>query len=163
MKKIFWFWLALFLSVGLAACSSLNFDSAQQVAPGDMKVVLLNTIDSKAPKAKESVKPFYYGDMVYAYMTLGWNQNTQAKNIHVKWRNAAGAVMADQDRSPKFAQDPHHVWFWVNTAQLGKGAASVEIAVDGQAKVIPFDIVDAKPLEKKTPWYKRLFKRSQMD
>ena len=68
--------------------------------------------------------------------------------------------MAEQDRLPKYTRDPHHVWFWVNTAQLGTGSVSTEILIDGQSvKVIPFDVVDAKRYEAKTPWYQRLFKR----
>lgn len=125
-----------------------------------MQVVLINTVDSKAEKTKKSKTQFNYGDMVYAYMTLGWDQNIHARTIDVKWRNSAGAVMAEQDRLPKYTRDPHHVWFWINTAQLGKGTVSSEILIDGQSvRVLPFEVVDAKPLKDKTPWYRRLFSR----
>ena len=160
MKKIFWSFTFFVLSLGLVACSSLRSVGQVRVEPGDMHVVLLNTVDSKAASTKKSKTQFYYGDMVYAYMTLGWDQNIQARTIDVKWRNSAGAVMAEQDRLPKYTRDPHHVWFWINTAQLGKGSVSTEILIDGQSvKVIPFDIVDAKRYEAKTAWYQRLFKR----
>ena len=160
MKKIVWLFTCFVFSLGLVACSSLRSVGQVHVAPGDLHVVLLNTVDSKAASTKKSKEQFHYGDMVYAYMTLGWDQNTQARTIDVKWRNSAGAVMAEQDRLPKYTRDPHHVWFWINTAQLGKGSVSTEILIDGQSvKVIPFDIVDAKRYEVKTAWYQRLFKR----
>lgn len=164
VKKIFWLFLFVLMSVGLTACSSLRWWSKDvQVTPGDMKVVLLHTVDSKASKAKRSDTSFHYGDMVYTYMTLGWDQNTQAKAIHVKWRNSAGSVMTDQHRSPTYAHDPHHVWFWVNTAQLGKGVVSVEVLVDGKlVEVVPFEVLEARRLDGKDnrePWYRRWFKR----
>ncbi len=160
MKKIFCLFAFFVLSFGLTACSSLRSVGQADVEPGDLRVVLLNTVDSKAASTKKSKTQFHYGDMVYAYMTLGWDQNVQARTIDVRWRNSAGAVMAEQDRLPKYTRDPHHVWFWVNTAQLGTGSVSTEILIDGQsAKIIPFDVVDAKRYEAKTPWYQRLFKR----
>ena len=164
MKKFFWL-LAFFACLqSVTACSSLRSIGQVRVAPGDMHVVLLNTVDSKAPSTKKSKTQFHYGDMVYAYMTLGWDQNTQARTIDVKWRNSAGAVMAEQDRLPKYTRDPHHVWFWINTAQLGKGSVSTEILIDGQsAKIIPFDIVETKRYEAKTTWYQRLFKRKSAE
>lgn len=159
MKKIFWLFTFFVLSLGLVACSSLRSVGQEHVAPGNLHVVLLNTVDSKAATTKKSKTQFHYGDMVYAYMALGWDQNTQARTIDVKWRNSAGAVMAEQGRLPKYTRDPHHVWFWVNTAQLGKGSVSAEVLIDGQSvKVISFDIVDAKRYEAKTAWYQRLFK-----
>ena len=146
MKKFFWL-LAFFACLqSVTACSSLRSIGQVRVAPGDMHVVLLNTVDSKAPSTKKSKTQFHYGDMVYAYMTLGWDQNTQARTIDVKWRNSAGAVMAEQDRLPKYTLDPHHVWFWINTA-----------------KIIPFDIVETKRYEAKTTWYQRLFKRKSAE
>ena len=97
MKKIVWLFICFVLSLGLVACSSLRSVGQKHVAPGDLHVVLLNTVDSKAASTKKSKEQFHYGDMVYAYMTLGWDQNTQARTIDVKWRNSAGAVMAKQD------------------------------------------------------------------
>ena len=164
MKKIFWSFTFFVLSLGLVACSSLRSVGQVHVAPGDLHVVLLNTVDSKAASTKKSKTQFHYGDMVYAYMTLGWDQNIQARTVDVKWRNSAGAVMAEQDRLPKYTRDPHHVWFWINTAQLGKGSVSTEILIDGQsAKIIPFDIVETKRYEAKTTWYQRLFKRKSAE
>ena len=161
MKKNYLLIVFMALAIGLTGCSSMRiFGRGAQVAPGEMRVVLVNTVDSKAEKTTQSKKQFEYGDMVYAYMTLGWDQNNQARTIDVKWRNSAGAVMAEQDRLPKYTRDPHHVWFWINTAQLGKGFVSSEILIDGQsAQILPFEIVDAKRFEVKNPWYQRLFQR----
>lgn len=164
MKKILLLIAFCTLSIGLTACSSLRSIGQTRVAPGDMQVVLINTVDSKAPKTTKSKTQFNYGDMVYAYLTLGWDQNIHARTIDVKWRNSAGAVMAEQDRLPKYTRDPHHVWFWINTAQLGKGTVSSEILIDGQSvKLIPFEVVDAKRYEAKKPWYQRLFERKPTD
>ena len=52
------------------------------------------------------------------------------------------------------------MWFWINTAQLGKGSVSTEILIDGQSvKVIPLILWMPNVSEAKTAWYQRLFKR----
>lgn len=161
MKKNYLLIVFMALAIGLTGCSSMRiFGRGAPVAPGEMRVVLVNTVDSKAEKTTQSKKQFEYGDMVYAYMTLGWDQNNQARTIDVKWRNPAGAVMAEQDRLPKYTRDPHHVWFWINTAQLGKGLVSSEILIDGQtAQILAFEVVDPTPFRDKTPWYRQIFSR----
>ena len=160
MKKLIWLVMFLFFAVGLTACSTLKRNDVK-ANPGELQVVLVNTIDSKTPRTTKSKTQFNYGDMVYAYMTLGWDQNIQAKKIDVKWRNAAGFVMAEQDRFPRYARDPHHVWFWVNSAQLGKGTVSAEIFLDEQSvKVVSFDVVDPLRYEHKESWYNRIFKKN---
>ena len=83
MKKIVWLFICFVLSLGLVACSSLRSVGQKHVAPGDLHVVLLNTVDSKAASTKKSKEQFHYGDMVYAYMTLGWDQNTGYTDLMV--------------------------------------------------------------------------------
>ena len=84
MKKNYLLIVFMALAIGLTGCSSMRiFGRGAQVAPGEMRVVLVNTVDSKAEKTTQSKKQFEYGDMVYAYMTLGWDQNNQARTIDV--------------------------------------------------------------------------------
>ena len=143
-----------------AGCSTLN--SQAVVAPGQAKAILVDVVGGKG-EAGKTKNEFYFGDMVYMYVSLGWDDSQRAQSLNAKWVNAAGQVVAAKTYQPQYLKKPHHVWFWINSAQVGKGAVHAEVSADGQVFSIPFTVLEPLKQKVKTPWYKRIFKKKPVD
>lgn len=126
--------------------------------------VAVSTIDGTTEKGN-GLEQFGFGDMVYVYITLpelksGNVDNGRIKKLAVNWFNAGGEQVTSKQRVPTYTKTPHHVWFWINSAQLGKGKVHVDVLADGKlAHQVRFEVIEVSRL--KLPWYQRIFKKTE--
>lgn len=162
MKKILSSVAVVLTILALTGCSSLRGGKSEAVEPGQAKAILVDVVGGKAEVGKVQ-NEFHYGDMVYMYVTLGWNDGQRVQTLNAKWYNATGQVVATKIYKPEYLRNPHHVWFWINSAQLGKGAVRAEVTADGKLFSIPFTVLEPLKKEPKKPWYQRIFKKKPVE
>ena len=95
--------------------------------------------------AEDVTRVFTIGDRSNALLTFG-DVDKVSKDLEARWYHCGKVVTAYPYRV-KPAHDPHHVWFWINTKELGLGPAAVDVRERDTGKVLAktdFDVRDEK-------------------
>ncbi len=144
--------LCLVLAIG--ACSSVR--SEKDLLPGKVRVSIVEGVDGSVPGQKKT--KFVLGEMVYLYVSIGWSDVQQIKQAEVKWYNAKGEEVGSKMNKIDYARKPHHAWFWISSAQLGKGVVRADLYADGKFLVKKeFNIVGSSKKVVNKSWYEKLF------
>ncbi len=67
------------------------------------------------------------GENVYAYLTLEGKPEEQPKQLTAQWYHC-DKLIASYSLVSKPTTNPHHVWFWVNSSDMGAGVSYVNIS-----------------------------------
>lgn len=154
IKRKYRLMVLLLVVVNVAACSLLQPQEQSNLLPGQSKLVMAKGVNGKN-KPSEPTNEFKLGEMVYAYTSIGWSDTQRPISITAKWYNSKNVLVASQSRVVSYVHNPHHVWFWINSAQIEKGSGRIEILGDGRSmSTSEFVVSEVDKRGEKKPWYR---------
>lgn len=113
------------LAVSLLIGSGLSISAIAADTSENISMVTASSID-KNNKPEALSNNFAMGQQVYAYLTVNGKPESQPKQLEAKWYHCGKQVAAHPYTSKPF-KDPHHVWFWINSKELGAGSSRVDV------------------------------------
>ena len=124
LKKFF---ASFMLSIGVLATAH---QAAAEGGVVESRVVMAkNVVKNQGPN--NLTKDFSMGDKVFAYFTYKWDEKNPPQKLYARWYNCnklVGAAMF----VPNARKNPHNVWFWIDSNELGSGDAAVAVYADGK-------------------------------
>lgn len=166
MQRIFWLTvLGLCVSVTVyAAEQQLTFETPESLAlnPNVVKLADRNIPQStlalvtqvhETVHGKQNVgqitkqditKKIMIGGRAIAFLTFVGEPSLYPQKIETRWYHC-GVEVAKYPLTLKPQGNPHRVWFWVDTMDLGSGAAAVEVrsADDQVLAQLPFEVLNS--------------------
>lgn len=107
------------------ALSVFTLGSSHVATAASNTLITTSSVDKKDGSGAVT-SAFDMGQQVYAYLTLIDKPENQPKQLEARWYHC-GKLVTTYPFASTPNKEPHHVWFWINSSELGAGPARVDV------------------------------------